>query len=72
MSLRPASMRGLPLILPLAISVVHVLVLMHWQTMDSEYSRHFIAGYVLTRGSLPHNGVADILTITDAVNAGQY
>ncbi len=40
--------------------------------MDSEYAPHCILEYVLIDGSLPHNGVADMVTMTAAVNAGQY
>lgn len=64
-------MRGLHLILRLATNAVHALVSTHWQIMDSEYANYCTLGFVLIRGSLPHNGVADITTITDAVNTGQ-
>lgn len=64
-------MRGLHPILRLAISVVHVLVSTRWQITDSECACYDTLEYVLICGSLPHNGVADITTIIDAVNTGQ-
>lgn len=64
-------MRGSHLTLRLATSAVHVLVLTRWQIMDSAYVSYCTLGCVLNFGSLPHNGVADINTIIDAVSTGQ-